>query len=539
MEELPPVTVTAPATSAKADGSAAAGYRTENADLGPLGDKKILDTPYSIVSVPLDADGSRSRRRRSTTSSNTTLPRRSSRAAISISAARRRAASRIPARRTPASTGFNSYTIMSYPMEAFQSLEILNGAAGALYGASSPAEPSISSASGRPMSRSPPRRSGYDSHALFTEHVEFSGHAGDAGAFGYRINALTCERRRAMSRARASSGNCSPEISTCASPTDKNGTQRLYYLVQRGGLSRRASSMAPTPASLPTRKMLISYLPAPLDPTKEGYGVHRRRADADATNVDFKVIHAFSPDWKLTFGGLVAGYPPHGKSDGNLWRRRSRQLADQRHSTYNVIVGDTGLRQDVHSASSPISTAGWTHSAITHDVCPGNQRLRADRLARASARTTCWDRPAFRRPDRLHDPRLRQSRLVLSNPAIPASGDRHRRHHHLQRALPGRWSPAARPGSPAGALAPPAPQTADYNAVWLQPDDQPDLQADPGDHDLCDLCRRAATGRHRADHRRRDQCRPGAAALPHQGLRDRREWPSCATISKPARRCFA
>ena len=42
------------ATGLAADGSATAGYRVEDADLGPLGDKKILDTPYSITAIPLD-----------------------------------------------------------------------------------------------------------------------------------------------------------------------------------------------------------------------------------------------------------------------------------------------------------------------------------------------------------------------------------------------------------------------------------------------------------------------------------------------------
>ena len=52
--ERPFVPTQSSATGLAADGSAASGYRVEDANLGPLGDKKILDTPYSIASIPLD-----------------------------------------------------------------------------------------------------------------------------------------------------------------------------------------------------------------------------------------------------------------------------------------------------------------------------------------------------------------------------------------------------------------------------------------------------------------------------------------------------
>ena len=137
VEELPPVTVTAPATSAKADGSAAAGYRVEDANLGPLGDKKILDTPYSIIAIPLDLMQSQQASNIQDVIKYDPSAQIEPRGNMNFGRPQTRGFENASTQNTRID-GFNSYTIMAYPMEAFQTLEILNGAAGALYGASSP-----------------------------------------------------------------------------------------------------------------------------------------------------------------------------------------------------------------------------------------------------------------------------------------------------------------------------------------------------------------------------------------------------------------
>ena len=157
VEELPPVTVTAPATSAKADGSAAAGYRTEEADLGPLGDKKILDTPYSIVSVPRELMDAQQATQINDVVKYDPSAQIEPRGNLDFGRPQTRGFENASTQNTRID-GLNSYTIMSYPMEAFQSLEILNGPQARSMAPRLQAEFSTSSRNGRLTRRSQRRR---------------------------------------------------------------------------------------------------------------------------------------------------------------------------------------------------------------------------------------------------------------------------------------------------------------------------------------------------------------------------------------------
>jgi len=187
--ERPFVPTQSSATGLAADGSAAAGYRVEDANLGPLGDKKILDTPYSITAIPLDLMQSQQASNIQDVIKYDPSAQIEPRGNMNFGRPQTRGFENASTQNTRID-GMNSYTIMAYPMETFQTLEILNGAAGALYGASSPGG-LFNFISKRPTAAPFNELTvGYDGLGLFTEHAEFSGRAGDGGAFGYRINAL-------------------------------------------------------------------------------------------------------------------------------------------------------------------------------------------------------------------------------------------------------------------------------------------------------------------------------------------------------------
>ena len=234
-----------------ATGAAEAGYRVENAALGALGDRKILDTPYSIVSIPLDLMVSQQAANIQDVIRYDPSAQIEPRGNMDFGRPQTRGFENSSTQNTRID-GFNSYTIMAYPMEAFQTLEILNGAAGAIYGASSPGEPSISSASARRINLSPPRQSA--TTATPCSPNTSNSPAMPATPAPSAIASTRCMRTgRAMSRARASSGNCSPEISTCASPTRQKSNSTPTPMRTTRRASRRDSSTAPIPA-FPTRK---------------------------------------------------------------------------------------------------------------------------------------------------------------------------------------------------------------------------------------------------------------------------------------------
>lgn len=55
LKELPPVQVTGQKKKTANTGKASQGYRVTKANLGPLGNKKVLDLPYSVQSVSSDS----------------------------------------------------------------------------------------------------------------------------------------------------------------------------------------------------------------------------------------------------------------------------------------------------------------------------------------------------------------------------------------------------------------------------------------------------------------------------------------------------
>ncbi|OJY64436.1 MAG: TonB-dependent receptor [Sphingobium sp. 66-54] len=159
-------------------------YRTTRVEVGPLGDRSLLDTPYSISVVPVNL------------AENQQLQnvRELFRYIPSVQGENIRPQSRGLQAGVVQNTridGLNIAATTDYAIEQFERIEVLNGLAGALYGPASPAG-TFNYVFKRPTERAlTALKFGYTSEGNILAHADVSRRVGPDGLFGARINLLS------------------------------------------------------------------------------------------------------------------------------------------------------------------------------------------------------------------------------------------------------------------------------------------------------------------------------------------------------------
>lgn len=168
---------------------AAANYNKKMANLGPLGTRRTLDTPMSIMTVPHDVIVNQQARNINDLMQYIPSVQLETRADPGTSRPQSRGfeADVISNSRID---GLNAFTVTPYAAEQFDNVQVLNGLAGALYGPQNPAG-TFEYGLKRPTDERINRLEvGVDSVGTLMENVDASGRAGKHGWFGYRINLL-------------------------------------------------------------------------------------------------------------------------------------------------------------------------------------------------------------------------------------------------------------------------------------------------------------------------------------------------------------
>ena len=355
--ELPDVTVESapPAT----DGSAADGYRVKNVDLGPLGSQSVQDTPYSITTVPAALIDNQQAKSINDIIKYDPSAQIEPRGDLDFGRPQTRGFENAVTQNTRID-GLNSYTIMAYPMEEYQTVEILNGAAGGLYGASSPGGV-FNFIPKRPTDTPMEQLTiGYDSLGMFTEHADIGGRAGPDDMFGYRINALHGDGTSYVDHSNLERELLSGDFDIRIGDNTKLELNASHYVDNESGLPAAFVYGAPGYAT---------QLPAAPDPARVGYGVIGAGQTLQQDIGIVRLEHQFSPDWKLTLGGLYE------QSDRTM-NPTAGAPADpflaltNNSGAYKVYVSDTGLQAAVFSNLAYLNGHVQTGS-LTHDVFLG------------------------------------------------------------------------------------------------------------------------------------------------------------------------
>lgn len=291
--DLPEVDVSAPsAPAATAIYAAKPDYHTDNASLGPLGNRPILDTPNSVNVVPEELIVNQQ-----TKTVNDTLH---SLPSVEIRDQQGFEVSRPQSRGFQGSIvqntrldGLNIIGTTAISAENLAGVQVLNGLAGSLYGPATPAgvfNYILKRPTDAPLLR---YIQGFDSNGVFTEQTDIGGRSPD-GKVGYRINAVHGNGESYVPG--------SHENRTLASGAfDFHLDDRT---VIETNVSHYETSINGLPGSIVYDSGKSTVLPSAIDPTKRGFGQPGAGADLSTDTGMIKIKHEFNDDWNIEIGGL-------------------------------------------------------------------------------------------------------------------------------------------------------------------------------------------------------------------------------------------
>ncbi len=291
----PPAPATAGATSTSGVHNAATNpqYNTGTVSLGPLGDRKLLDTPFSMTVIPQDLI--ENLQLKTVNDTLRYLPsveiRNQQGYEVSRPQARGFQGSVVQATRLD---GLNIIGTTAIPAENLSGIQVLNGLAGSLYGPATPAgvfNYTLKRPTDTPFAA---YTQYFDSNSVFTEQVDAGGRTPD-GKVGYRFNVVHGQGE-----------SWAPE--SHADRTLASGALDFHVddrTVIETNFSHNETNITGLPGSIVYfGSPKFPVLPAAVDPTRLGYGQPGAGADLITNTGLVKVKHEINNDWNIEIGAL-------------------------------------------------------------------------------------------------------------------------------------------------------------------------------------------------------------------------------------------
>lgn len=268
-------------------------YYVDEAYLGPLGNRSILDAPMSVTAVP--ADLMTNLQTRTVNDALRYLP------SVEIRNQQGYEVSRPQSRGFQGSiaqntrlNGFNVIGTTAIPAENLETVQVLNGMSGSLYGPAPPAG-MFNYVTKRPTDQPLFRFiGGYDSNSEFTEQVDVGGRVGPSEAIGYRFNLLHGEGQSWAPESRSNRTLLSAAFDFHIDKNTVIETDFSHYGTNTTGL----------PGSFTYGSKNSTSLPAAIDATRLGYGQPGAGTDLTTNTGSIKIKHAFNENWNIEVGGL-------------------------------------------------------------------------------------------------------------------------------------------------------------------------------------------------------------------------------------------
>jgi iron complex outermembrane recepter protein len=267
-------------------------YNTNTVSLGPLGNRKLLDTPFSLTAIPQDL--MENLQIKTVTDALRYLPSVEIRNQQGFEVARPQSrgfqGSVVQATRLD---GLNIIGTTAIPAENLAGIQVLNGLAGSLYGPATPAGV-FNYVLKRPTDT--PYTSytqGFDSTSVFTESLDAGGRTPD-GKVGYRFNVVHGEGESYVPQSSANRTLASGALDFYVGDRTVIETNLSHYETNTTGL----------PGSIVYFGKPNIVLPNAVDPTKVGYGQPGAGTDLVTDTGLIKLKHEFNNDWNFEIGGL-------------------------------------------------------------------------------------------------------------------------------------------------------------------------------------------------------------------------------------------
>ncbi|MEO6946521.1 MAG: TonB-dependent siderophore receptor, partial [Nitrobacter sp.] len=258
-------------------------YKVNRVELGPLGKKPLIDTPFSVNTV--SEAFAENQQLQSVREAFRFIP--------SVQGENVRPQTRGVQANVVQNTridGLNIAATTEYPIEQFQRIDVLNGIAGALFG---PAQPggTFNYVMKRPTT-DPLQRltAGYLSTGQWLAHADLGGFADPEHRFGYRLNLLDQDGASYVGNSRLQRQLASFGGDIHFSPDTVLETNASIFHYKTEGL----------PGTFAVAKGVL--FPAAVDPTRVGYGQPWGGDDNTTTFLSSRIKHDFNNDWSFTAG---------------------------------------------------------------------------------------------------------------------------------------------------------------------------------------------------------------------------------------------
>jgi iron complex outermembrane receptor protein len=349
------------------EGSAESGYRYRNADLGPLGERKVLDTPFSIHAV--SSELLRNQGAETFSEAVKYLPSvyTEGHFGLEFGPPVVRGLQGDDSAQSVRIDGLNVRADTALPVELYEKLEILYGPASALYGPA-PAAGVINAVLKRPTDT--PLREigvGYGSRGNVQGRADIAGRAGGSGWFGYRLNMLYGDGEGYTSDSNLRRALGSVALDFHASDATLIQVSANHYEFDQKGYPGGFSYSNAT------------GLPGAPDPARAGYGQSFGGVDATTDMGELRFDQAFGADWKLR--GAVLGQIA--KRDFHDTITNTFTDAD---GAYKTSYRQSGSQANVLSNSQYLNGRVKT-GVVSHELALGNVGYQTDTYSIPGLRT--------------------------------------------------------------------------------------------------------------------------------------------------------
>ncbi|CBG87520.1 TonB-dependent receptor [Citrobacter rodentium] len=281
------VTPQTPENTAQA--SSGAGFKTDDIEMGPLGNKTWVDTPFSTTTVTHEMISNQRAQSVSELLKYSPSTQMQARGGMDVGRPQSRgmqgsvvANSRLD--------GLNIVSTTAFPVEMLERLDILNSLTGALYGPASPAG-QFNFVAKRPTEQTLREVTmGYQSRSAFNGHVDLGGHFDDEHRFGYRLNLADQEGEGNLADSTLRRKLLSVALDWNLQPGTQLQLDASHYeFIQKG-----------YPGS-------FSYgpdvkLPSAPDPKNSHLALSTAGNDLTTDTISTRLIHYLNDDWTLTAG---------------------------------------------------------------------------------------------------------------------------------------------------------------------------------------------------------------------------------------------
>ena len=283
------IVVTSQPSGNPASAPSGAGFKTNDIDVGPQGNKAWVDTPYSTTTVTKMMIENQQAQSVSELLKYSPSTQMQARGGMDVGRPQSRgmqgsvvANSRLD--------GLNIVSTTSFPVETLERLDVLNSLTGALYGPASPAG-QFNFIAKRPTEETLREVTlGYQSRSAFTGHIDLGGHIDDDNRFGYRVNILNEEGEGNLDDSTLRRKLLSVAMDWNIQPGTQLQLDASHYeFVQKG-----------YPGS-------FSYgpgikLPSAPDPKNKNLALSTAGNDLTTDTVSTRLIHYLNDDWSVTAG---------------------------------------------------------------------------------------------------------------------------------------------------------------------------------------------------------------------------------------------